>query len=198
MKICVVPIVLVFAMTLGSIASGQTSVYDARGRFVGKYQAYVGSTSGDDFGEAAIRQINGVWLALQVSTAGFTGVPPSSYYAEPTGDIFFSGANCAGKPYLGSSSDAQVGSPGDLMAAVPLVQEGIVINSTVYYIDPSSFLLQVTSPHPTICSVQTTQFENEGKPINPGSSACEPVAGLLPAATYNLTDLHLTPPFTLR
>jgi hypothetical protein len=136
MKICVVPIVLVFAMTLGSIASGQTSVYDARGRFVGKYQAYVGSTSGDDFGEAAIRQINGVWLALQVSTAGFTGVPPSSYYAEPTGDIFFSGANCTGKPYLGSSSDAQVGSPGDLMAAVPSVQEGIVINSTVYYIDP--------------------------------------------------------------
>jgi hypothetical protein len=104
----------------GSASTAPVMVVDSKGTVVG--QEFPIINSGQD---AALRKINGLWFALQVTTAGFA----------PTNlDFLYTTADCSGTPYLFGQSGT--------LTVPPEVQ-----GSTLYYPASTGTVMTINSDH---------------------------------------------------
>ncbi len=77
------------------------NVVDSKQRVIGVYDA-----GGSIYGDVALREVNGQWLALPISPTGFISV--YNYTGQPTCCVLFASGDCSGTQYfLLEPTDAQ-------------------------------------------------------------------------------------------
>ena len=200
------------------IHAQQLMVYDAHNRVVGRYESNGAQLDlNQDLGEAAIRQINGTWLALPITGRGFidnaapfgVAAPNPNANAEQiqfAGVVYWSGNGCTGMPYVYAVADA-MDTEYNLRPepAAPLVGNAIVLSGIAYYATPATYgtIAQSDPQPPVICSQEsvTTEGPDCSLPLSQAHTDAGPCLGipsLLPAMAYNLANLGLTPPFSVK
>lgn len=153
-------------------AQAEVIVVDHNEKLVGPYFF---NPEGD--GDATIiRQLNGLWFQLPVTFNGF-GLPPQAGY-EAT--VYFAQAGCKGQAYM---TDRVFPASSLVIAATNVGGNAVIFDDIVYYPD-----IPAPDEPVAICS----QFA-EGSCQN---FACT-TASLAPASSFDLSTLHLEPPFRI-
>jgi hypothetical protein len=149
---------------------GPPVIVDSKGKTVGFF--YYRSA----FGPSVLREINGTWFLLSVSSSGFvsTGV-----------ELFYTTEDCTGTAYIAASDSF-------LTAPAPTLAAGIV-NGVLYYAQPTSI-----KPRSSFILKSVKLLQPTGKPL-----PCSRIKRLtLPgsvgiAVTSDLSKLGFIPPFKL-
>ena len=210
---------LALAATAAPVKAQQLMVYDAHNKVVGRYESNGAQLDlNQELGEAAIRQINGTWLALPITGRGFIDNAAPFGVAAPNpnananqiqfaGVVYWSGNGCTGMPYVYAVADAMdteyVYAP---KPAAPLVGNAIVLSGIAYYATPATYgtIAQSDPQPPVICSQESVSTEGPdcSLPLPEGgrtdAGPCLGIPNLLPAMAYNLANLGLTPPFSVK
>lgn len=165
--------------------SDGSTVIDSQGNVVG-------ANFIDDMG-LVLRQINGIWMALAYNTNGFFD-QSSDPGASPL-TLFYTNTTCSGTGFVGLLGGSQVddGPPAEQTGNSGSDNNGVyVYNGVVYY---------AAAPYSTINAVASQSFAD---PTKASLSGCQVFPSSAEVwlggseATFNLSTLDLTPPFSVQ
>jgi hypothetical protein len=155
-------------------------VVDSNGTLVGQEEG--------NFPDLALRQINGVWFALPISSGGFLNT--SDYFVE-----YFATNDCTGNPYVGVDTYYDIfGSPVVGLPIVEAIDNGKGQDAQIW----QGVLYYATQP------LQLGSFQSylrfDSGPTQPPeaciAASVQTNAGLM--ATFDLYTLGLVPPLHLQ